>query len=81
MSVQMQYVQSSNLEAVGYSRKTERLYIQFKSGAEWVYNGVSFTVYQNLMSAPSKGKYFYYNIRDIYAAWEGSPDTDDELFI
>ncbi len=57
-------VESSNLESVGY--EDGMLYITFQSSGTYVYYSVPVTVYEGLMNAPSKGKYFYNCIRDKY---------------
>lgn len=57
-------VSSSNLSSVGYENGV--LYIAFHSGGLYSYTGVPFTVYQDLMNAPSHGKYFREHIRNNY---------------
>ncbi len=58
-------VKSSNLVAVSYANST--LHIRFHSGRLYVFFNVPKSVFNGLMSAPSKGKYFHANIRDRYA--------------
>ena len=58
-------VSSSNLAGVGYENGT--LYIQFHSGGLYRYANVPLSVYQGLLSASSKGRYFHANIKDSYA--------------
>lgn len=60
------YVTSSNLHSVGYDSQTETLEIEFNDGAIYQYEGVSEVVYEELMSAPSHGKYFHAHIKDAY---------------
>lgn len=57
-------VSSSNLESVGY--EYDQLYIRFKSGFLYVYYNVPVEVYNALMHATSKGKFFHANIKNIY---------------
>ena len=57
-------VSSSNLSAVGYENGI--LYIRFHGGQLYCYYNVPETVYRQLMSAPSHGKYFAANIRNVY---------------
>ncbi|MFQ9516420.1 MAG: KTSC domain-containing protein [Eubacterium sp.] len=57
-------VSSSNLSAVGYDGSTLR--ISFHSGGVYDYYNVPASVYENLMNAPSKGKYHAYNIKGVY---------------
>lgn len=49
-------VSSSNLASVGYENGI--LHVRFRSGWTYAYSNVPASVYQGLMSAPSKGKYF-----------------------
>ena len=57
-------VNSSDLSGVGYENGT--LYIAFHSGGFYSYSGVPASVYSALLSAPSKGRYFHANIRNVY---------------
>jgi hypothetical protein len=57
-------VESSNLESVGYDPKNAILEIEFKSGGVYEYSGVSQDVYDDLMNAESKGKYFNHHIKN-----------------
>ena len=61
-------VVSSNLLAVGWREGFEEgdptlMEIVFHSGRVYLYYGVPQQVYLDLMAAPSKGKYFWKNIR------------------
>ena len=60
-------VESSNLASVAYDSEREILEIEFKSGGIYEYTGVPQSVYDGLMNAESKGKYFYQYIRDSYS--------------
>lgn len=57
-------VSSSNLEAVGYENGVLR--IAFHGGRVYEYTGVSESVYRELMTASSHGKYFHAYIRNVY---------------
>lgn len=59
-------VSSSNLESVGYDETTQTLEIMFKQGSVYQYNNVPKSVYDGLMSASSKGKYFAQYIKNVY---------------
>ncbi|QXX78985.1 KTSC domain-containing protein [Alcaligenes faecalis] len=60
-------VLSSAIAAVGYDPNTKRMQIRFTSGGiTYTYCGVPQSVYDGLMSAPSKGTYFDRVIRDRY---------------
>ncbi len=60
-------VYSSNLASVGYEASTSTLEIEFHSGSVYQYYGVPERVFQELVDAPSKGKYFHRNIRNRYS--------------
>ena len=53
---EMHYVDSSNVEAIGYDPGTQELHIQFlKSGETYVYFDVEEGVFHEMMQADSKG--------------------------
>ena len=54
---------SSNLASVGYDVVSGTLEIQFHSGDIYDYSSVPLEIYNSLMSAPSKGHFFYEAIR------------------
>lgn len=58
-------VSSSDLASVGYEYDT--LYIRFNSGGLYAYYGVPVEVYNELLSASSKGKYFHARIKNLYS--------------
>jgi hypothetical protein len=61
-------VRSSAIATVAYSRSKELLEIEFSNGNRYRYRGVPATVYEELMTAPSRGHYFLERIRDSYPA-------------
>ena len=62
--MQMIPVNSSNLSSVGYENGV--LYITFHHGGTYWYQGVPKTVYDELINAPSHGKYFHAFIKNVY---------------
>lgn len=60
----MNYVDSSNLDSVGYEDNT--LYISFNSGSTYAYYGVPENIYHGLMNASSKGSYHAAYIKNCY---------------
>ena len=64
--VDMIYVDSSNIEAIGYNSDGQELYIQFLSGVTYVYYGVPQHIYEEIMDAPSKGSYLNRVIKGVY---------------
>ena len=56
---------SSVLKAVAYATD-ETLELEFRTGAVYRYFRVPCTVFENLITATSKGSYFNRNIRDSF---------------
>jgi len=59
-------VESSDLSSVGYDLNIKTLEIEFNSGGVYQYFDVPENVHSELMSAPSKGKYFHKFIKNVY---------------
>ena len=64
--VEMQPVDSSNIDSVGYDPETQRLTVRFRTGKTYHYNGVDSRTFDELMKAESKGKFLYQNIKGNY---------------
>ena len=59
-------VESATLATVGYDEAQELLQLEFGSGVVHLYFGVPAAVYEALLGAPSKGRYFNGTIRGRY---------------
>ena len=59
-------VNSSNISSVGYDANSQTLEIEFINGGVYQYSGVPESVYEGMMGADSKGKYFHANIKNTY---------------
>ena len=59
-------VASSNLASVGYDTVTQTLEIEFLSGSVYQYYNVPENLYDQLMRAGSKGRFFHQYIRNAY---------------
>jgi len=66
MAVRKLKFTSSNLATGAYNKNTMDLLIRFKSGGEGYYNPVPANIVDNLMAAPSQGKYFHHAIKSKY---------------
>jgi KTSC domain len=67
MKIEMQKVDSSNLAKAGYDAETKTLRIEFRgSGQVWDYEDVSEKTFENLLAAPSIGKFFNQSVKDTY---------------
>jgi hypothetical protein len=62
----MIYVDSSNIEAVGYDDDTQELYVKFLSGGYYIYHDVPPGIFNELLYAPSKGSYMNREIKGVY---------------
>ena len=51
-------VDSTTLATVGYDENLKRLQLEFCSRAIYLYSGVPAAVFEALLGAPSKGRYF-----------------------
>jgi lysyl-tRNA synthetase class 2 len=60
-------VESTTLATVAYDEARELLQLEFCSRAVYLYFGVPSAVHQELLDAPSKGRYFNRCIRGQYA--------------
>lgn len=64
---EMHFVDSSNIEAIGYDGNAQELHVRFlKSGETYVYYAVEEWVFQEFLQAASKGTYLNSKIRPHY---------------
>ena len=70
---------SSNIEAIAYEKRTQALYVTFKSAAVYRYESVPASVVTAFLVAPSKGKYFGGNIRNTYPTRRLDVEEIDQL--
>jgi len=63
---EMVYVDSSNIEAIGYDENTQELHVQFRQGSSYVYRDVPRHLFDELMNAPSKGSFLNREIKGVY---------------
>lgn len=61
------YVESSMITSFGYDATISTLEIEFKNGAVWQYFDVPESVYYEMKSADSCGKFFHENIKGQYS--------------
>ena len=66
MTPEMHYVDSSNVEAIGYDPATQELHVQFLKSGTYVYFGVEESVFHEFMQAPSKGQYLNETVKGRY---------------
>lgn len=71
-------VESSNIEAVGYSDTEVALYVRFKNGQTWRYMGVHKDTYKEMLSYKSKGAYLSRMIKPKHEGEKMHDDTGAE---
>jgi hypothetical protein len=64
--MEMISVQSSNMDKIGYDEVKQELFIRFKNGSTYKYNGVPASIWEELQSSESKGKYLNANVKGEY---------------
>ena len=68
---EMIYVDSSNVEAIGYDGDAQELHVQFVSGGSYIYYEVPRDVFYAFMSAASKGSFLNREIKSVYRFTKG----------
>ena len=71
--IKREAVQSSAIASVGYSRRLRALEIEFRNGAIYRYLHVEPSVHRDLMSAPSKTRFYNEHIRRKYRSLHVRP--------
>ncbi len=61
--MQMQAVQSSQINAIGYNAATLKMRIEFKPGSLYEYSNVPPDLFEKFAKAESTGSFFYKNIK------------------
>lgn len=64
---QMEWVDSSNIEQIGYDVDERELWVRFKSGDTYIYSDVPPATYDDIIRADSKGSYLNREIKPNYA--------------
>ena len=64
--MEMQFVDSSNIERIGYDFNSSTLRIEFKSNRTYDYANVPENIFNELRNASSVGSYHARNIRGLY---------------
>lgn len=69
--------ESTSIESFGYEENGRRLFIRFRGGWVYSFNGVPQTLLSDLHAAPSKGDFFANFIKNVYSYVEirGSADV------
>ena len=64
--MEMQFVDSSNIERIGYDLNSNTLRVEFKSNRTYDYSNVPESVFNELRNASSVGSYHARNIKNSY---------------
>ena len=62
----MELVESLLIYAVGYDEGDRKLTVKFHSGPTYVYEEVPRGVYDDLLAAPSVGRFFLKEVKGVY---------------
>ncbi len=62
----MTFVDSSNIEAIGYSEADLELWVRFLNQRTYIYDGVPSELVDELMRSPSKGSYLNREIKSKF---------------
>jgi KTSC domain len=60
-------VESTTLASVGYDAAARMLELEFRSGERYRYLDVPLSLYRDLLSADSKGRFFNHHIRNRFS--------------
>lgn len=63
----MMYVQSSNVDQIGYDDSTQELHVTFKNGGHYVYHNVPEHLFEGLKNAASVGSFLNREIKSSYS--------------
>jgi KTSC domain len=64
---EMEWVDSSSIDQIGYDEDRRELWIRFKSGETYAYSDVPAATHEEIMRAASKGSYFNREVKPNYA--------------
>ncbi len=59
-------VDSTNISSIGYDENSNTLELEFHSGGVYQYFDVPLAVYNGIINAGSKGKYFAHHIKGYF---------------
>lgn len=62
----MEFVESSNIRAIGYDETSLELWVEFNDGSTYIYDRVPAIVHAEMMEAPSKGSYLNRVVKGNY---------------
>ena len=63
---EMFYVDSSNVEAIGYDEEAQELHVRFLSGGTYIYHEVPKDVFEDLRVASSTGSFLNRVVKGVY---------------
>ena len=62
----VEYTNSSNIDKTSYDEDKQIMYVKFKSGGNYSYEGVPADVYKNMNNSESVGRYFHNFIKNKF---------------
>lgn len=63
---EMQYVDSSNVDQIGYDEEQMELHVVFRDASHYVYQAVPLDLFEQLLASPSKGSFLNREIKNVY---------------
>ena len=66
MTPEMIFIDSSNIEAIGFDPEAAELHVHFHSSGQYVYHEVPQDVFDALLESPSKGSFLNREIKPFY---------------
>jgi hypothetical protein len=64
--MEWQELSSSAIARIAYDEESRTLRVEFRNGRVYEYFDLPRNVYEELLTAPSAGRYVTYNIKDVY---------------
>lgn len=64
--MEYQDIKSSKISKIGYDKTTLKMKIHFKNGHVYLHSEVPANYYFECLVAPSIGKYYYNNIKEVF---------------
>lgn len=67
--------ESTAIDKAAYNNADEELYLEFTSGGKYVFTNVPRSIFDGLVEAPSKGRYYSFNIADDFRSRNGHEEV------
>lgn len=75
--MEFESVKSSYIKRVGYDPERQKMAVEFKNGAIWVYEGVPQSAHVSLMLAESIGSFFAHEIKGVFDGYKQQTQPEE----